>query len=141
MATLGIMTKIRIAILCGAVFVVGLLVGGGAVGWFYSELLLMRPLALEAAVGVMDKVTVLESLRAGDSPNAFTRLEDMLNLDLLKLGHVPESSIAIDTRVARMIGRAADYRTKYPYKTGVPGVDSPVSEVLSKYRVAKDQEK
>jgi len=129
------MTKSRIAIVCGTVLVVGLLAGGGAVAWFYGQVLLTQSLALSAAAGVGNKVAILKSLRAGDSQKVAALLEIELDGDLVVLGLVPESSI--DDRMSRAIARAADYRATSPYKSGDPVVATAVSDVLSRHRLAK----
>jgi len=138
-APLGVMTRVRIAIVCSVVLVIGLLAGGSAVAWFYGHFLLSQSLASSAAAGVGNKVVILKSLKAGESNKVAVLLETELDGDLVILGLVPESTI--DDRMSRAIARAADYRTAYPYKSGDPVVDSAVSDVLSKHRLAKSQGK
>jgi hypothetical protein len=133
------MTRGRIAIVCSIVLVIGLLAGGSVVAWFYSHFLLTQSLATSAAAGVGSKVAILKSLKAAESDKAAVLLETELDGDLVILGLVPESTI--DERMSRAIARAADYRAAYPYKSGDRVVDSAVSEVLTKHRLAQDQGK
>src|SRR5262245_45580 len=133
------MSKSRAVVVCTIVLIVGLLVGGGSTAWFYSQFLLPQSLATSAAAGVGNKVAVLKALKTGDSTKVTSLLETELNGDLIILGLVPGSTI--DARMSRAIARAADYRAASPYSSGDPVVDSAVSDVLSKHRLAQSGEK
>ena len=125
-------------LVCSGVFAVGAAIGGGAI-WMMTAHSSEQAIAYDAAAGVGGKIFVLEALRGGDTSKASAMLESMLDSDLVALDLVPETTINPPMR--RVIGRAADYRTRYPYKSGDPVVESAVSDILSKYRIAKGQEK
>ena len=133
-ATLGVMTNTRVLLICSGAFIAGVAVGGGAI-WAMTERATAQAIANDAAAGVGGKVLVLKSLRDGDAPKASEMLESMLDSDLVTLGLVPEATI--NPPMVRAIARAADYRSGHPYNSGDPVVDSAVSDILSKYRVAR----
>ena len=132
------MTTTRIVLACCGVFAAGATIGGGAI-WMTTSLSTGQAIAYNAAAGIGGKIFVLEALRGGDSSKASAMLESMLDSDLVVLNLVPETTI--NPPMKRVVGRAADYRVRYPYKSGDPVVDSAVSDILSKYRIVKDQEK
>jgi len=132
------MTTTRIALLCSGVFAVGAVVGGG-VAWMKTSLSTEQAIAYSAAAGIGGKLFVLEALRGGDTSKASAMLESMLDSDLVALNLVPDTTI--NPPMKRVIGRAADYRVRYPYKSGDPVIDSAVSDILLKYRPTQSREK
>jgi hypothetical protein len=137
--TLDVMSNSRRSLLFALVFAAGALIGGGAAAWLYPSARSTEALANAAAAGLGNKLAVLESLRRGDSTNAVTLLETHLDGELVILGLLPDS--AIDPRMSRAIARAAEYRSRFPYRTNDPTVDSAVAAILAKHRTKKETAK
>ena len=124
------MNKIAVVLIATATFVVGAIVGGVAVAWFYSSVLMEPGLRSAATAGASVKLAVLTSIRAGETEKATNLLESLLDVDILTLGVLREETKRDET-VERAVGRAAEYRKSHPYRSGQAEVDQRVERVLS----------
>jgi len=83
-------------------------------------------------VGVSDRFTVLEALRAGDTNKAIDILEGQMNGEILVFAgirnDVPVSKLP--PGVVRLVTKVRDYREAHPYTEG-GGIDQTVASILS----------
>lgn len=118
-------------------FLLGGLVASVAVGFHYRqtfELESERWLFVASQGGVISDVNVLTSLRAGDTDYALVQLEEELSSELWYLAITfPKESLS-DKACLRILGIAARYRSKHPYRTGEDQRDRLVEELLTKVR-------
>jgi hypothetical protein len=131
-STLGVMTRTRVTVLVAGVFIAGVVVGGGLAAWLYDRFVLSNYVAMSAASGVGNKLTVLRAVRTGDTNGAVQSLELSLDGDLVTLGLLPSSTI--DGPTSRILNRVASYREEYPHKFGDAEVDTAIAELLHKYK-------
>lgn len=126
------MSRIRVVITAAVVFVVGAIVGGGAVGWAYSEFLLQPAGISAASTEAATNLAALRFIREGKTENAVALLETVLDGNLICLDMFPEDRLSKQTFA--ILGRAAAYRKTYPYTSSDPSVNQHISEMLAKHR-------
>ncbi len=81
-----------------------------------------------AATDIVITIHVLESLRSGRTNEAVRFLEGRLDSALMFFGAPPQGSH--DPKYDKILKMAEQYRSKYPYKEGVPEIDATVQKAL-----------
>jgi len=91
-----------------------------------------KTISSSAEAHASENISVLESLRKGDTNAAINLLEIRLDGDLITLQATDgaKKPSEIDPSLVKTLGRAANYRTKFPHTSGSIEVDSTVSNVL-----------
>jgi len=115
----------RIFISTVLAFVAGILVTGGIL-IFCMRLIFDRQESVHAAASASMFLAALYPLRAGNTNAAVSRLETMLDGQILVLRTMPQSEIVTAT-----LGDVKKYRIKYPYSSGDKGFDAATQKIMS----------
>jgi hypothetical protein len=84
-------------------------------------------------VGISDRYTALQTLRAGDTNKTVDALESQMNGEILQFAAMKLNVPVAKLKPAdiRLITRVRDYRTAHPYTEGTPEIDQTVASILS----------
>jgi hypothetical protein len=115
----------RSIVSAGLAFVLGLVAGGTAV-LFWMRSTLGRSESVHAASSAGSCLVALYPLQAGDTTQAVSRLETILDSEILLLGTMPYTETTTNE-----LRRAKEYRTKYPWRSGDKGIDAAIQSILS----------
>jgi hypothetical protein len=107
-----------------ALTLVGLYFFLGVGSWRHSEVRADADL-------LKDEVSILERIRAEGAVGPLTALEERLDSAIVVLGNqISQSPELVTPEVAGALKQAADYRTRYPYRSA-PELAVPVEEALA----------
>jgi hypothetical protein len=126
------MSKLKLSVVVLFAFAFGALAGGWAMTWALGEFMLQPTATSQASSAAAVRVSALTLMRDGKFEDAAALLETMLDGDLISLGAAPKGKI--DKQTADVIRRAAEYRGKFPRKSGDKNVDEAVDALLSQDR-------
>ncbi len=85
-------------------------------------------LAGRDAIEIVVSVRILESVRSGRTNDAIRLLETRLDGALMTFG--APSNGPRETKYDKILKMAKEYRAKYPYTSGFPGIDTGVSKAF-----------
>ena len=132
MATLGVMKRTTVAILCAVTFSIG--AAAGAYGGLKYGAKVLGEMAntwdaMRATANVGSYVRGLESIRTGNNDVATKILEAQLDNELITLGALPRE--ALPGSAPGVLQRAKDYRTKFPRKSSGPEAEAAIQRALA----------
>ena len=118
-----------------AIFVIGAIVGGVAVGWYCLTLesdWAERELFIQPGAEVSKSVMVLGRLHAGDKETAIELLEQSLDGGLVGLSIYSsnEFPLAKHHLIQGALHQAREYRSRYPRTNDNPVVEAAISKAL-----------
>jgi hypothetical protein len=129
------MSNTKAIILACISLILGIVIGGGLVGYWTVRYMKFAALAMEAVSesGAAQSVMRLDDLRRGDAQFPVESLEVQLDSDLIGLWGFYKDTPADkrDAHLLKLLAKIRDYRAKYPRKTEHPEIDQTVAEVLA----------
>ena len=132
------MINVRMISMLGLTFVIGAGLGAAIVFLGTPNLysLLEKHENVMAGVGLQPNIEALFRLKENNLLEAQVILESAVNLNVALLND--PLSKDVDSPVQRALRRAAEYRAKYPYRSGSALMDDSVQNILGK-RTVKQQ--
>ena len=126
------MKKIRPLLFLILALLIGWAIGSYTSDHFYNKWI-QRYLARNALDGISERLTTLNTLKAGDTNQVMELLESQMDAQIMALGAtMREASIAErPAGEAQLLTRLRDYRATYPRKTSRPEIDRNVATILS----------
>ena len=99
--------------------------------YFWTQHLLERSDAVHAADIATSQMSALYPLRAGDTTNAVSRLENRLSMEVMVLGTMPRNEV-----VAKALSAVRTYRERNPW-SGTDRMDRSVQSILSNVQASE----
>jgi hypothetical protein len=129
------MSKTKAIILASISLTLGIVIGGGLVGYWTVRYMEFTASSMKAVsyTGAAQSVMRLDHLRRGDAQFPVESLEVQLDSDLIGLWGFYKDTPGHkrDAHLLKLLAKIRDYRAKYPRKTEHPEIDQTVAEVLA----------
>ena len=126
------MKKIRPLLFLILALLIGWAIGSYTSDHFYNKWI-QRYLARNAFDGISERLTTLNTLKAGDTKQAMELLESQMDGQILALGSAMREAPAAQPPATelKLLARLRDYRVVYPRKTSRPEIDQKVAALLT----------
>ena len=127
------MTKRRVALIVGISALVGLVVGAAAASWFwvgFNAQFMNSGLALRTQADVIEKVIVLEHIRAHRPADASKLLETLLDGDLITAEALARDGHKFNVNFSRAVALELHARKQSGYEADDPTVRAAVREAF-----------